>query len=197
MKKFYNTRDSYIVYKNMSANPINISQYVQIINHFMKFLSSKLLSTGEIILPERLGRLSIFGKKVNIRIENGEIKGLAPDWVKTKQLWDSDEVAKNNKQLVYHFNEETNGIRYKFSWSKNRVLVSNKTLYNLRMTRSNKRELSRLVREGKEYLIGAYRRADVENFNYYYKSSVLLINNELIRRQMKPRSFITTLLYLL
>ena len=119
----------------------------------MKFLILKLLSTGEIILPERLGRLSIFGKKVNVRIENGEIKGLAPDWVKTKQLWDSDEEAKNNKQLVYHFNEETNGIRYKFSWSKNRVLVSNKTLYNLRMTRSNKRELSKLVREGKEYLI--------------------------------------------
>lgn len=153
MKKFYNTRDSYVVYKNMSVNPINISQYVQIINHFMKFLSSKLLSTGEIILPDRLGRLSIFGKKVNVRIEDGEIKGLAPDWVKTKQLWESDEEAKNNKQLVYHFNEETNGIRYKFAWSKNRVLVSNKTLYNLRMTRSNKRELSRLVREGKEYLI--------------------------------------------
>ena len=153
MKKFYNTIDSYIVYKNMSVNPINISQYVQIINHFMKFLSSKLLSTGEIILPDRLGRLSIFGKKVNVRIEDGEIKGLAPDWVKTRQLWDSDEEAKNNKQLVYHFNEETNGIRYKFAWSKNRVLVSNKTLYNLRMTRSNKRELSRLVREGKEYLI--------------------------------------------
>lgn len=153
MKKFYNTRDSYVVYKNMSDNPINISEYVQIINQFMKFLILKLLSTGEIILPERLGRLSIFGKKVNVRIEDGEIKGLAPDWVKTKQLWDSDEEAKNNKQLVYHFNEETNGIRYKFSWSKNRVLVSNKTLYNLRMTRSNKRELSKLVREGKEYLI--------------------------------------------
>ncbi len=153
MKKFYNTRDSYVVYKNMSDNPINISEYVQIINQFMKFLSSKLLSTGEIILPERLGRLSIFGKKVNVRIEDGEIKGLAPDWVKTKQLWDSDEEAKNNKQLVYHFNEETNGIRYKFAWSKNRVLVSNKTLYNLRMTRTNKRALSNLVKEGKEYLI--------------------------------------------
>ena len=153
MKKFYNTRDSYVVYKNMSDNPINISEYVQIINQFMKFLILKLLSTGEIILPERLGRLSIFGKKVNVRIEDGEIKGLAPDWVKTKQLWDSDAEAKKNKQLVYHFNEETNGIRYKFSWSKNRVLVSNKTLYNLRMTRSNKRELSKLVREGKEYLI--------------------------------------------
>ena len=38
MKGFYNSRDSYIVYKNMSDNPINITQYVQIINQFMKFL---------------------------------------------------------------------------------------------------------------------------------------------------------------
>ena len=152
-RNFYNTRDSYIVYKNMSDNPINISQYVQIINLFMKFLISKLFETGEINIPERLGKLNIIGKKVKIRIEDGEIKGLAPDWVKTKELWDSDPIAKKNKQLVYHFNEETNGIRYKFFWSKNRVLVSNKTLYNLRMTRSNKRELSKLVKEGKEYLI--------------------------------------------
>ena len=152
-KNHYNINDSYIVYKNMSVNPINISQYVQIINHFMKFLSSKLLSQGEINIPERLGKLSIYGKKVKVKVEDGQIKGLAPDWVKTKELWESDKEAKNKKQLVYHFNEETNGIRYKFAWSKNRVLVSNKTLYNLRMTRSNKRELSKLVREGKEYLI--------------------------------------------
>ena len=153
MKKFYNIRDSYVVYKNMSTNPISISEYLQITNHFMKFLISKLLSVGEITIPERLGKLNIFGKKVKIKVENGEIKGLAPDWVKTKQLWDSDEEAKKNKQLVYHFNEETNGVRYKFSWSKNRVLVSNKTLYNLRMTRTNKRELSSLIKQGKEYFI--------------------------------------------
>ena len=153
MKNYFNTRDSYIIYKNMSDNPISISQYLQINNLFMKFLMSKLFETGEINIPERLGKLTITGKKVKISIEDGEIKGLAPDWVKTKELWDIDSESKENKKLVYHFNEDTNGVRYKFSWSKNRVLVSNKTLYNLRMTRTNKRELSRLIKEGKEYLI--------------------------------------------
>ena len=152
-KNHYNINDSYVVYKNISNDPVDKSIYLQITNQFMKFLSSKLLSQGEINIPERLGKLSIYGKKVKVKVEDGQIKGLAPDWVKTKELWDSDPIAKNNKQLVYHFNEETNGIRYKYVWSKNRVLVSNKTLYNLRMTRSNKRELSKLVREGKEYLI--------------------------------------------
>ena len=152
-KNHYNINDSYVVYKNISNDPVDKSIYLQITNQFMKFLSSKLLSQGEINIPERLGKLSIYGKKVKVKVEDGQIKGLAPDWVKTKELWESDKEAKNKKQLVYHFNEETNGIRYKFTWSKNRVLVSNKTLYNLRMTRSNKRELSKLVREGKEYLI--------------------------------------------
>jgi len=153
MKKFYNSRDSYVVYKNMSNNPINITQYIQIINQFMKFLISKLFEKGQVILPEKLGVLQIIGKKVKIKIENGQIKGLAPDWVKTKELWKFNEEAKNNKQLVYHFNEQTNGIRYRFFWGKNRVLVSNKTLYNIKMTRTNKRTLSQLVKNDKEYLI--------------------------------------------
>lgn len=153
MRNFYNTRDSYILYKSISKEPLEVSRYIEITNLFMKFLSNKLLEKGSIIIPERLGNLSIIGKKIKVRIEEGKIKGLAPDWVKTKELWGEDSQAKSEKQLVYHFNENTNGIRYKYSWSKNRVLVTNKTLYNLKMTRENKRNLSKLVTEGKEYLI--------------------------------------------
>lgn len=153
MKGFYNSRDSYIVYKNLSDNPINISQYVQIVNQFMKFLINRLFEKGQVSLPEKLGNLQIVGKKVKVKIEDGQIKGLAPDWVKTKELWEKDTEAKKNKQLVYHFNEQTNGVRYRFFWSKNRVLVSNKTLFNIKMTRTNKRTLSQLVKNGKEYLI--------------------------------------------
>lgn len=153
MRNFYNTRDSYILYKSISKEPLEVSRYIEITNLFMKFLSNKLLEKGSIIIPERLGNLSIIGKKIKVRIEEGKIKGLAPDWVKTKELWEEDSQAKLEKQLVYHFNENTNGIRYKYSWSKNRVLVTNKTLYNLKMTRENKRNLSKLVTEGKEYLI--------------------------------------------
>ena len=153
MKGFYNSRDSYVVYKNLSDNPINISQYVQIVNQFMKFLINRLFEKGQVSLPEKLGNLQIVGKKVKVKIEDGQIKGLAPDWVKTKELWEKDAEAKKNKQLVYHFNEQTNGVRYRFFWSKNRVLVSNKTLFNIKMTRTNKRTLSQLVKNGKEYLI--------------------------------------------
>ena len=149
-----NLRDSYKLYKKEVKNPVDVKTYVLIATMYNKFLMDKVLDGEEVTLPSRFGTLCIIGRKQKIQFdEQGNIKGLAPDWVKTKELWDSDPIAKQNKQLVYHFNEETNGIRYKFAWSKNRVLVSNKTLYNLRMTRSNKRELSKLVREGKEYLV--------------------------------------------
>jgi hypothetical protein len=153
MKNFYNLQDSYKVYKKEVEEPVDIKVYLSIVKGFMKFLVAKLFFKGEILLPEKLGSLHIFGKKQKVIVEDGIIKGLAPDWVKTKELWKEDEKAKENKQLVYHFNEETNGVRYKFFWSSNRVIVSNKSLYNLKMTRTNKRLLSQLIKEGKEYLI--------------------------------------------
>ncbi len=148
-----NIRDSYKLYSKEVDEAVDMKTYISIANGFMKFLMRKLFNKGLILIPERLGTLQIVGKKVKISLDNGEIKGLAPDWKETKLLWERDAEAKQNKQLVYHFNEETNGIRYRFFWSKARVLVANKSLYNLKMTRTNKRILSALIKQGKEYLI--------------------------------------------
>lgn len=152
-RNYSNLRDSYKLYKREEQNPIDVKTYLLIVNGFMKFLIGKLLSKGQINIPERLGTLQIIGKKVKVRMEDGEIKGLAPDWANTKKLWEEDSNARQSKKLVYHFNENTNGVRYRFFWSKGRVLVSNKTLYTLKMTRTNKRALSKLVNKGKEFYI--------------------------------------------
>lgn len=153
MKDYLNIRDSYKLYKASNTNPVSISTYVSIVNGFMKFLIKKLLNKGEIRLPERMGYIHIQGKEVNVRIEDGKIKGLSPDWAGTKKLWEENPEAKEKKQLVYHFNEETNGVRYKYNWKKSKVLVPNRSLYQLRMTRTNKRDLSALIKKGKEYQI--------------------------------------------
>jgi len=149
----HNLRTSYKDYKIQVEEPVDIKIYISIVNGFMKFIVTKLFHRGEVMLPERLGNIDIIGHKPTVEIIDGEIKGLAPDWAKTKQLWDNDNEAKINKTLVYHFNEDTAGVRYRFRWSKNRVMVSNKTLYSIRMCRANKRALSALVKQGKEYLI--------------------------------------------
>lgn len=152
-REIYNISKSYKTYKRDSNEPIELTNYLKIANGFMKHLYNVLVDKGEVRIPERLGVIKIIGRKTKIRVEDGVIKGLVPDWKSTKELWDRDPESKENKQLVYHFNELTDGIRYKFLWSRRRVLVSNKSLYDLKMTRANKRNLSKLIQEGKEYLI--------------------------------------------
>lgn len=148
-----NVRDSYKLYKKLTTNPVDIKDYIIYANEYNKFLMNKVLEGNEVTLPSRLGTLSIIGKKQKISFdENGKIKGLAPDWVKTKQLWDSNQTAKEKKQIVYHTNSHTDNTRYKFFWSKQRILIQNKILYALKMTRDNKRKVHFLIKEGKQYI---------------------------------------------
>lgn len=149
----HNLRDSYKLYKEECENIVDMKTYLHIAAEYNKFLISEVLTGEEVTLPSRMGTLCIRGKKQNIRFdENGEPIGLAPDWVKTKKLWDRNPDAKQRRQRVFHTNPHTDGYRFKFVWSKKRVLVENKTLYALKMTRSNKRAVHNSLLEGKEYL---------------------------------------------
>lgn len=149
----FNIRDSYTIYKKISKHPINEDSYCKLQKEFMKFISNFLLKNGEVILPDKLGKLQIIGKKPKIKVEDNRIKGLTPDWFETKKLWEQNKEAKEQKKLVYHFNEDTNGVRYRLLWSRNRVLLTNKTLYTFRLTRKNKRTLAKEIKNGKEYMI--------------------------------------------
>lgn len=146
-----NIRDSYKSYKKEADNPVDINTYIVLTTGFIKYLMQLVFSGNEVVLPARLGTFSVIGKKQKLRVENNQIKGLSPNWVKTKELWAKSEDARLRKQLVYNTNEHSDNLRYKFMWSKKRSVVENKTLYTLIMTRANKRELSKRIKEGCEY----------------------------------------------
>lgn len=147
-----NLRDSYKLYKETVENPVDIKTYLLLTAEYNKFLINKVLEGKEVTLPSRMGTLSILGKKHKIKIgENGEILGLAPDWVETKKLWEKSPEAKEAKKLIYHTNSHTEGVRYKFLWAKKNVLVENKTLYSLRLTRTNKRAVHQKIIDGAQY----------------------------------------------
>lgn len=150
MKK--NIRDSYKRYCNTTNNPVDIKTYTLLTGDYNKFLIQKVLENNEVTLPARMGTLSIVGRKQKVRYgEDGKIKGLAPDWVKTKKLWESNPEARKNKQLLYHLNSHTDNVRYKYLWSKLQVLAENKTLYALRLTRDNKRAVHNMILQGKQF----------------------------------------------
>jgi len=147
-----NLRDSYKLYKETVENPMDSKAYLALAADYNKFLIDKVLQGKEVTLPSRMGTLSILGKEQKIRFDDeGKVVGLAPDWVKTKELWDSNEKAREEKKLVYHTNSHTENVRYKYLWSKRNVLVENKTLFSLRLTRTNKRAVHQKILEGAQY----------------------------------------------
>jgi hypothetical protein len=145
---------SYKHYKESSENPIPLKQYRRVINDFNKHTMSLIFEGEEVKLPARMGVISIKGKKIEPKIdENGRIKGQAPNYKATNELWGKCPECKAKKQLIFHLNEHTDGIRYKFFWSKARMLVENKTFYTMVFTRTNKRTIPKLIEQGKEYYV--------------------------------------------
>lgn len=148
-----NLRASHKFYKEESGDKIDIKVYLEIVLGFIKFLMSKVFEGHEVKLPARLGSFYIRGRKVKPKLnEDGNIVGLAPNWGETNKLWESNPQAKADKTLVYCFNEHSDGIRYKIIWSKMNVNVKNKTLYSIRFSRENKREVVKQIKQNKEYI---------------------------------------------
>jgi len=155
-------KDSYTFYRKFYKESIpncdyreGLPIYLDIVNGLMQFIMAKVFQGFEVRLGAKMGVISIIGKKVKPLIDkNGEIKGIAPDWGETKKLQARDPVAKENKTIVYCFNEHSNGIKYNFSWARENVVIKNKTLYGMSFSRQNRRELVRLIKEeNREYLI--------------------------------------------
>jgi hypothetical protein len=133
--------------------PIEIEKrkYLNITEGFMKFIANKVIEGDDIALPSKMGILRVYGKKSNPVIKDGVITGLSPDWKNTLALWKSNSEAKQEKKMLYHFNEHTRGIRYKFSWVTTVISLRFKSLYSFRASRNNKRTLWKHILGGQEY----------------------------------------------
>lgn len=149
-----NISSTYKDYKKRIEDPVDIKTYRELNKLFLSFIIQKVQEGHEVFLPARMGSLMIVGtKREKIVDEEGNFL-VPPDWVKTKKLWETNPQAKEEKKLVYHLNEETGGVSYRYRWSKYNVPAQNKKMVSLRMTRKNKRDVNVLVsQKGKEYLI--------------------------------------------
>ena len=140
-------------YQENDKNPIDTKEFRKIVNGFHQFIADKIIEGETVRLPEKLGELKIVGKKVTPRIdpETGNVVGLAPDWGETRKLWAKCPECEEEKQLVYHLNEHTDGIRYKVAWGKTGVFLHNRDFYAFTAVRSLKRALKGAIDRGKEY----------------------------------------------
>ena len=152
-----NLRQSYYhgYRKNNPSPKVNSVIYLEIVAGFIKYIMSKVLRGHDVKLStgNSLGTIGVRGRKVKPFLnENGEIKGIAPSWSKTKKLWDENPEAKEKKELVYCFNEHSNGYKYNLIWFRKDMKLHNKSYYYLSFSRANKRALWKLINQGQEYL---------------------------------------------
>lgn len=152
--KTIGVRHSYKLLKDKNID-ITISEYCNICNDFSKFIMNKVFEGYSVKLPSNFGVIEIQGKKIKPTIDKitGDIKGCAVNWKETYKLWNDNPILKQKKEKIYFLNEHTRSIRYKFHWFKKNVFATYKILYNLRLSRFNKRHLAQLINNGKEYLI--------------------------------------------
>jgi len=123
-----------------------------IIKNTGALITEKLLEGHAISLPKKLGVLQIKGVKTKIRYdENGNPMNLSVDYKATKDLWKTCQECKDRKQVVFHLNEHTNGYKYKFYWTRNRVFCPQKDLYKFVPARAVKRNMAKLIKDGKTY----------------------------------------------
>ena len=58
---------------------------------------------------------------------------------------------KENAKKVYYFNEHSDGVRFRFMWSRTAMLMRNKFLYTYVPNRKSKHKLFEKIINGKEY----------------------------------------------
>lgn len=160
MIKTTNLRDSHKFYleNTSNPNPVKAKIYLRIVAGYIKYIIRKVFEGHDVQLSggRSLGSIGIRGTKVIPKLnEQGEIRGLAPDWGSTRKLWESNPEAKEKRTIVYHTNDHTNGVRYKLVWWREGMNIGNKRIYSLVFCKANKRMVKPMILSGKEYLVNS------------------------------------------
>ena len=153
-KTDYNIIDMWKFYRDTQREKglpvLDLATYRKVIKEFnTKVCNSIVENSDEFRLPFRLGYLRIRKFKTKYKLDhNGKLKTnmLKPNWVATKELWETNEKAKEDKKIVYHTNSHTDGYYYKWYWDKRVCNIKNSSVYSLVMTRANSRKIANVIK---------------------------------------------------
>jgi hypothetical protein len=147
---FYNN------YKKEHSSPeVSLTQYYGFLSDvFKKFSEEIVLSNMELRLL-KLGKFRVQSVSKGILKKNGEMRARKPDWARTKQYWSEKypgltplELKEiNNKLIIYHENEHTNGEYCKHLWDKMTVFSNNVRLYKFIPSRQFSRLLASVLKD--------------------------------------------------
>src|SRR3972149_11029795 len=132
---------------------VSYKDYSNVLRDFNRVLSRLLIEENvEFKMPLRLRTIKIRKYKKKIRYnEDGTLKkqSMAVNWKATKLMWEEiypgltrvELKAIKNKSVVYHLNEHTDGFGFMLYWFKRGSNAINKSVYSVKLTRTNDRYL--------------------------------------------------------
>lgn len=135
-RKCYTIPDYYISYKQYvdqdTQYDIDFKTFKAIVTDYFKYLRDEILQNcREVKLPCRMGTLQVI--KHLPKEYSG--KSLRLDWKATRELG----------KPVYLLNLHSSYYKYRFFWSKQGCLLTNKGKYQFIASRDNKRTLAKLI----------------------------------------------------
>jgi hypothetical protein len=147
----YKTPELYNYYKGFNpVSTISKAKYSKVLGEINeKIFDAIIMENFQLIMPYSLGKKRIKKCKIRLKLKaNGDLdtSRLIPDWKATKNLWEKDEEAKVNKQLVYLTNAHTNGYKFHFFWNKTinrRLKVRNIGMMCFRATKTTRQLLAK------------------------------------------------------
>jgi hypothetical protein len=147
---FKERKDNKTKVHHNSIYSIDRGVYTRIIGDFNSAISEAIMFDNfEYKLPARMGTLSIKKKKRKVYfLEDGTMVNRMPiDWKSTLELWSEDEESKEQKKLLRHTNEHTNGYIPFWYLNVHTGNFTNKTVYKFKSTRTNKRALAQILKD--------------------------------------------------
>lgn len=153
-REFYKHYRNKYVEKKGDAYDISRGIYLNICKEFNQaYMDKALFNAEDIKLPCRLGYLGVrkYKKKFVFDEDGNIIKGMPVDWKRTKDLWYRDPEARRQRKVVYHDNWRSDDYLAMFKWFKRTAIFPNASMYRFIVTRTNKRTLSAIMKNNKEY----------------------------------------------
>ena len=148
----YRSVDVFKYYKKNGGIVKNQRLFTRVNRAFWETMIDEMLDNNfEFTFKHRMGTLRIIKRKKQLKLKEGKLdtSNIKPDWKATKLLWMENPKAREQKKLIFHMNEHTEGYWFMFKWDKATACFRNKLAYSFVATRANKKKLVNSIYNGK------------------------------------------------
>lgn len=139
-----------IVVHHQSIYNVSRGTYGEVLDYIHTRITDEImLDNFEYKLPARMGVICIRKKKPKFTYDEygNLINNMPIDWKATKELWEEDPESKEQKKLVRHLNEHTNGYVPFWHFEIKSATFKFKSAYKFKATRTLNRELSKVLKD--------------------------------------------------